>query len=102
MDVVLPHGVLFRGASEGKIWRFLVEKNNYLDAIIGLPSRLFYGTGIPSCILVFKKKRVHKEDILFIDSSKHFEKVGKQNVLRDSDIDKIVNTYKNREVIDKI
>ena len=67
MAVVLPHGVLFRGASEGKIRRQLVEMN-LLDAVIGLPANLFYGTGIPACILVFKKNRARR-DVLFIDAS---------------------------------
>jgi type I restriction enzyme M protein len=96
MAVVLPHGVLFRGAAEGHIRKFLIEDRNYLDAVIGLPANIFYGTSIPTCILVLKKKRDHSSDILFIDSSQHFEKVKTQNMLRAEDIDKIVNTYKNR------
>ena len=101
MAVVLPHGVLFRGASEGKIRRQLVEMN-LLDAVIGLPANLFYGTGIPACILVFKKNRTCR-DILFIDASGdgNFEKGKNQNILRDSDITRIVNAYQARQNEDK-
>lgn len=101
MAVVLPHGVLFRGAAEGKIRQYLIEEKNYLDAVIGLPANLFYGTSIPTCILVFKKCRTSDDDILFIDASKYFEKVKNQNKLRDEDIDRIVNTYAKREEIEK-
>ena len=101
MAVVLPHGVLFRGASEGKIRRQLVEMN-LLDAVIGLPANLFYGTGIPACIMVFKKNRAC-QDVLFIDASGdgNFEKGKNQNVLRDSDIERIVETYQSRQNEDK-
>ncbi|MBE6967931.1 MAG: type I restriction-modification system subunit M [Ruminococcaceae bacterium] len=101
MAVVLPHGVLFRGASEGKIRRQLVEMN-LLDAVIGLPANLFYGTGIPACILVFKKNRPRR-DVLFIDASGegNYEKGKNQNVLRNSDIARIVSTYEARETVDK-
>ena len=97
MAIVLPHGVLFRGASEGKIRRQLVELN-LLDAVIGLPANLFYGTGIPACILIFKKNRTHR-DVLFIDASGegNFEKDKNQNRLRDSDIARIVSAYEVRE-----
>ena len=101
MAIVLPHGVLFRGAAEGTIRKFLVDERNYLDAVIGLPANLFYGTSIPTCVLVFKKCREENDDILFIDASQEFEKVKNQNKLRESDIDKIFNTYINREEIDK-
>ena len=101
MAIVLPHGVLFRGAAEGKIREYLVGEKNYLDAVIGLPANLFYGTSIPTCVLVFKKCRVDDQDILFIDASKDFEKVKNQNKLRKEDIEKIINTYANREEIDK-
>ena len=74
MAIVLPHGVLFRGAAEGHIRRYLIEDKNYLDAVIGMPSNIFYGTGIPTALLVFKKHREHPNDILFIDASQHFEK----------------------------
>ena len=101
MAIVLPHGVLFRGASEGKIRRQLVEMN-LLDAVIGLPANLFYGTGIPACILVFKKNRPQR-DVLFIDASGegNFEKGKNQNILRDTDIARIVSTYEKRETVDK-
>lgn len=101
MAIVLPHGVLFRGAAEGTIRKFLVDERNYLDAVIGLPANLFYGTSIPTCVLIFKKCREENDDILFIDASQEFEKVKNQNKLREEDIDKIVNTYINREEIDK-
>ena len=101
MGIVLPHGVLFRGAAEGKIRQYLVGEKNYLDAVIGLPANLFYGTSIPTCILVFKKCREEDQDILFIDASKDFEKVKNQNKLRPEDIDKIINTYANRKEIEK-
>ena len=103
MAVVLPHGVLFRGAAEGHIRKYLIEEKNYLDAVIGLPANIFFGTGIPTCILVMKKKRDHSDDILFIDASgeENFEKVKTQNVLRPSDIDRIVNTYRERKTEDK-
>ena len=73
MAIVLPHGVLFRGAAEGTIRKFLVDERNYLDAVIGLPANLFYGTSIPTCVLVFKKCREENDDILFIDASQEFE-----------------------------
>ncbi|TSE05866.1 type I restriction-modification system subunit M [Aquimarina algiphila] len=94
MACVLPHGVLFRGAAEGHIRKYLIEDRNYLDAVIGLPANIFYGTSIPTCILVLKKKRKQSDKVLFIDSSQHFEKVKTQNILREEDIDKIINTYK--------
>ncbi len=99
--VVMPHGVLFRGAAEGHIRRFLIENRNYLDAVIGLPANLFFGTSIPACILVFKKCRQDEKDVLFIDASKHFEKGKNQNRLRESDIDKIIDTYAERKTKDK-
>jgi len=101
MAVVLPHGVLFRGAAEGHIRKYLIEDRNYLDAVIGLPANIFYGTSIPTCILVFKKCREQPENILFIDASKHFEKVKNQNYLRDEDVEKIVTTYRERTPEDK-
>ncbi|MGL5459356.1 MAG: type I restriction-modification system subunit M [Cetobacterium sp.] len=97
--VVLPHGVLFRGASEGKIREGLI-KENLLDAVIGLPANLFFGTNIPACILIFKNNRKDK-DIVFIDASNEFAKEKNQNVLRDDDIKKIVSTYKERKEIEK-
>ncbi len=101
MAVVMPHGVLFRGAAEGHIRKFLIEQKNYLDAVIGLPANLFFGTSIPACILVFKKCRTDEEHVLFIDASKHFEKGKNQNRLREEDIDKIIQTYKDRKTEDK-
>lgn len=101
MAVVMPHGVLFRGAAEGHIRRFLIEQKNYLDAVIGLPPNLFFGTSIPASILVFKKCREAEKDVLFIDASKHFEKGKNQNRLRPSDIDKIITTYEKREEVEK-
>lgn len=101
MAVVLPHGVLFRGSAEGIIRRYLIEERNWLDAVIGLPANIFFGTSIPTCILVFKKCREHPQDILFVDASKCFEKAKKQNYLREQDIEKIVNTYRDRAVVEK-
>ena len=100
MAVVMPHGALFRGAAEGVIRKHLIAEQNYLDAVIGLPANLFYGTSIPACILVFKKCRT-TDDVLFIDASKHFEKGKNQNRLRPSDINKIIETYEAREATDK-
>ncbi len=101
MAVVLPHGVLFRGASEGKIRKQII-KNNLLDAVIGLPEKLFYGTGIPACIMVFKKNR-SKEEVLFIDASGegNYEKGKNQNRLRIKDIEKIIETHEKFETVDK-
>lgn len=99
MAIVLPHGVLFRGAAEGKIRQTIIEKN-YLDAVIGLPANLFYGTSIPTTILVFKKNRTTR-DVLFIDASNEFEKGKNQNNLSDENITKIIETYRNRQDVDK-
>ena len=96
MAVVLPHGVLFRGASEGTIREYLIKEKNYLDAVIGLPANIFFGTSIPTCILVFKKCRENEDNILFIDASKDFEPGKNQNRLRDKDVNKIIETYKSR------
>ncbi len=101
MACVAPHGVLFRGAAEGKIRQFLIEKKNYIDAVIGLPANIFYGTSIPTCILVMKKCRKDDDNILFIDASREFEKVKTQNKLRPEHIEKIVRVYRNREEIEK-
>ncbi|MBS4750635.1 type I restriction-modification system subunit M [Carnobacteriaceae bacterium zg-ZUI78] len=95
MAIVLPHGVLFRGAAEGEIRKRLIEKNQ-IDAVIGLPNNLFTNTGIPVCIIILKKNRELNEPILFIDASRNFVKEGKQNVLQEKDIAKIVDVYKNR------
>lgn len=98
MACVLPHGVLFRGAAEGHIRKFLIKDKNYLDAVIGLPANIFFGTSIPTCILVLKKDRntnaERSKNILFIDASQHFEKVKTQNVLQEEHIEQIVNTYR--------
>ena len=91
MTIVLPHGVLFRGGEEGDIRRNLIE-NNHIDAIIGLPANIFFGTGIPTIIMVLRQKR-ENTDVLIIDASKGFEKVGKNNRLRSSDIRRIVDAY---------
>lgn len=101
MACIAPHGVLFRGAAEGHIRKYLIEDRNYIDAIIGLPANLFYGTSIPTCILVLKKCKEHPDDILFIDASNDFEKVKNQNVLRNEHVEKIIQTYANRTAIDK-
>ena len=101
MAIVLPHGVLFRGGAELHIRKYLIEQKNYLDAVIGLPANIFYGTSIPTCILLFKKCKENPEDVLFIDASKGFEKVKTQNILREEHIDQIVETYRNRTVTEK-
>ena len=101
MAIVLPHGVLFRGSSEGHIRKHLIEDKNYLDAVIGLPANIFYGTTIPTCILVFKKCREDSSNILFIDASSEFEKAKNQNVLTDENLTKIMGALKGRETIDK-
>jgi len=103
MASVFPHGVLFRGAAEGHIREYMIKDLNVLDAVIGLPANLFYGTGIPACILVLKKCRQKDDSILFIDASGdgHFEKIKNQNRLRDEDIELIIKTYRERKVEDK-
>jgi len=103
MATVLPHGVLFRGAAEGVIRQYLIKELNYLDAVIGLPANIFYGTSIPTCILVFKKCREADDNVVFIDASGegHFVKEGNQNALRDSDVDEIIRTYRSRVTKDK-
>ncbi len=94
VGVVVPHGVLFRGASEGKIRQKTIEEN-MLEAVIGLPANLFYGTGIPAAILVFNKGKGKNTNVLFVDSSKHYESCKNQNKLRESDINHIVETYQS-------
>ncbi|MFN6485403.1 MULTISPECIES: type I restriction-modification system subunit M [unclassified Nostoc] len=96
MAVVLPHGVLFRGGAEEHIRQYLIKERNWLDAVIGLPANIFYGTSIPTCILVLKKCRESPEDVLFIDASAYFEKAKNQNYLRDEDVEKIISTYRQR------
>lgn len=102
MAIVLPHGVLFRGAAEGVIRKNLIEhqSGNRIYAVIGLPANLFYGVTIPTVIIVFKKKRTTK-DILFIDASKEFEKGKNQNLLTEDNLNKIIETYKNRVDVEK-
>ena len=101
MAVVLPHGVLFRGSSEGVIRQYLIEKMNVVDTIIGLPANIFYGTSIPTCILVLKKNRTHTGDILFIDASNDFEKQKNQNKLLPEHLDKIIAAFEQRQDIEK-
>jgi len=100
MTIVLPHGVLFRGGEEGEIRKQLIEQN-HIDAIIGLPANIFFGTSIPTVILVLKQKR-QNTDVLIVDASKHFVKEGKNNKLQASDIKRIVDAVINRENIDKL
>jgi type I restriction enzyme M protein len=99
MGVVVPHGVLFRGAAEGKIRKKLVDEN-LLDAVIGLPEKLFYGTGIPAAILIFRRKKADS-DVLFIDASREFKDGKNQNELTDENIARIIATYRARKDVDK-
>ncbi len=101
MAIVLPHGALFRSGAEGIIRRYIIEKQNYLDAIIGLPANLFYGTSIPAAILVFKKCRQNDKTVFFIDASKNFAKEKNQNRLTNENIDQIFQTYLKREEVPK-
>lgn len=101
MAVVLPHGVLFRGSSEGVIRQYLIEQLNVIDTVIGLPANIFYGTTIPTCILVLKKNREHKDNILFIDASNEFDKQKNQNKLLPEHLDNIIGAFENRQNIDK-
>jgi type I restriction enzyme M protein len=101
MAIVLPHGALFRSGAEGHIRKYIIEKQNYLDAVIGLPSNLFYGTTIPATIMVFKKTRKEEDTIIFIDASKEFQKEKNQNKLTDENLQKIFDVYKNRKEVDK-
>lgn len=99
MGVVVPHGVLFRGSSEGKIREKLINEN-LLDAVIGLPEKLFYGTGIPAAILIFKKQK-SDDSVLFIDASREFKSGKNQNNLTEDNIAKIIATYRARASVDK-
>jgi type I restriction enzyme M protein len=99
MAIVLPHGVLFRGAAEGKIREKLLRSGN-IYAVIGLPSNLFYNTSIPTCIIVLKKHRDGR-DVLFIDASGKFEKGKKQNAMTDANIDSVIELYNRRETVEK-
>lgn len=100
---VFPHGILFRGSSEGVIRKYFIDKLNAIDAVIGLPANLFYGTSIPACIIVLKKCRKVDDNIVFIDASTegNYMKVGNQNELRDEDVEKIINAYYERKPIEK-
>ena len=108
VGVIVPHGVLFRGGAEGKIRQRLIE-DNLLDAVIGLPANLFFGTGIPAAIVIFNRARASWDDavsrrdkhVLFIDASREFESGTNQNRLRDEDIAKIVSTFDSFEEVDK-
>lgn len=99
IGVIVPHGVLFRGSAEGKIRQKLIEEN-LLEAVIGLPSNLFFGTGIPAAIMIFNKAKKSKE-VLFIDASKEYQDGKKQNKLREDDIEKIVSVYQNLAAVEK-
>jgi type I restriction enzyme M protein len=103
MASIFPHGVLFRGAAEGIIRQYLIKEMNVLDAVIGLPANIFYGTSIPTCILVLKKCRKQDDNIVFIDASgdDHFIKEGNQNALRDEDVEQLIHTYRQRQTLDK-
>lgn len=100
MAIVLPHGVLFRGAAEGAIRETLL-KNGSIYAVIGLPANMFYNTSIPTCIVVLKKHREGR-DVLFIDASNLYEKEKKQNVMNEEHIDKVLELYNNRKFVDKL
>jgi type I restriction enzyme M protein len=100
MAVVLPHGVLFRGAAEGQIRKYLIEQKNCLDAVIGLPANIFYGTSIPTCILVLKKYRSADDNVLFIDASAHCGKATNQNYLRTEDLERILEAVDKREQLE--
>ena len=93
---------LFRGAAEAHIRKYIIKDRNWLDAVIGLPANVFYGTSIPTTILVFKKCREDQDNILFVDASEQFEKVKKDNILRPYHIEKIVETYATRKTVDKL
>ncbi|CAE6932913.1 HsdM N-terminal domain [Vibrio sp. B1ASS3] len=101
MAVVLPHGVLFRGAAEGHIRQHLIKEKNYLDMVIGLPANIFFGAAIATCILVLKKNRKTDDNVLFIDASQYFEKVTNGNAMGDADLQRILDAVIKRESIDK-
>lgn len=101
MAVVLPHGVLFRGAAEGHIRKHLVKEKNYLDMVIGLPANIFFGAAIATCILVLKKNRKLTDNVLFIDASQYFDKVVNGNAMRDVDLQRILDAISKRKNIDK-
>ena len=97
MAIVLPHGVLFRGGTEGEIRKRLLDRS-LIDTVIGLPEKLFTNTGIPVCVIILKKNRDLDAPVLMIDASKEFAKEGRQNMLREKDIAKIVDTYVERRI----
>ena len=99
--VVVPHGVLFRGAAEGHIRQHIIREMNALEAVIGLPENLFFGTGIQAAILVFKKCREDNKHVLFIDASAEFDRGKNQNTLTDANVEKIMSTVASRNTIDK-
>ncbi len=99
--IVLPHGVLFRGAAEGHIRQYMIDELNCIDAIIGLPENIFYGTSIPTCILVLRKCRKNSDNVIFIDASNDFAKAKISNILRPEDTSKIIETYQARLDIEK-
>lgn len=103
MASIFPHGVLFRGAAEGTIREYIIKEKNWLDAVIGLPANIFYGTSIPTCILVLKKCRKADDNIVFVDASgkDHFKKESNQNILEDEHVRDIIDAYRNRQSIDK-
>ncbi len=101
MATVMPHGALFRGNAEGHIREYIIKNKNYLDAVIGLPANIFYGTSIPTCIMVFKKCRQHDDNVLFIDASNEFDKSKNQSILRPTHISKIIDTYRERKEIER-
>jgi type I restriction enzyme M protein len=99
VGVIVPHGVLFRGAAEGKIRRKLIEEN-LLEAVIGLPANLFFGTGIPAAILLFNKGKTHG-DVLFIDASREYKEGKNQSILTDEHLEKIVSTFESFQTVEK-
>ena len=99
MAVILPHGALFRGGAEGEIRTHLIKEKNWLDAVIGLPPNVFYGTSIPASIMIFRKCREAKDNIMFIDASNNYEKAKNRNLLREQDIDKVVAAYRSRKKV---
>jgi len=99
VGVIVPHGVLFRGGAEGKIRKQFIDEN-LLEAVVGLPAELFYGTGIPAAIMIFNKAK-ETQDVLFIDASREYQNGKNQNKLRDKDIEHIVDTYRKYETTDK-
>ena len=102
MAVILPHGALFRAGAEGEIRQHLIREKNWLDAVIGLPPNVFYGTSIPACIMVFRKCREADDDVMIIDASRHFTKVKNRNELADEDVERIVTAWRGRAAVDRL